>query len=74
MATPWTIITGKCGPLLEFMAQRLTHITCSLQLQINGYNSDLYRNSSEASKKPNGLVAIALLIQVRRGNDLHAAV
>lgn len=35
------------------------------QLQIIGYNSDLYQNMSDASNKANGLTAIALLIQVR---------
>lgn len=36
-----------------------------LQLQIIGYNSDLYQNMSDASSKANGLAGIALLIQVR---------
>ncbi len=34
------------------------------QIQILGYNSELYQNMSEASNKPNGVVGIALLIQV----------
>lgn len=34
------------------------------QIQIIGYNSDLYQTMNEASVKPNGLVGIALLVQV----------
>jgi hypothetical protein len=34
------------------------------QIQILGYNSELYQNMSEASNKPNGVVGVALLIQV----------
>lgn len=35
------------------------------QLQIMGFNTDLYKNMTEASKRPHGLVSISLLIQVR---------
>lgn len=35
-----------------------------LQLQMYGYNSDLYQNMSDALNKANGLAAISLLIQV----------
>ncbi|RWS10676.1 putative carbonic anhydrase-like protein 2, partial [Dinothrombium tinctorium] len=42
----------------------LDGISFPAELQIIGYNSDLYRNTSEASRKTNGLAAIALLIQI----------
>ncbi|GFV89194.1 hypothetical protein TNCV_4913931 [Trichonephila clavipes] len=34
------------------------------KLQIYGYNSDLYGNMSEASQMSQGLVAMALMIQI----------
>ncbi len=37
-----------------------------LQLQLHGYNSQLYRNFSEAATRAQGLVAISLLVQVRK--------
>ena len=43
----------------------LVSFTGSAQLQIMGFNTDLYKNMSEASKRPHGLVSISLLIQVR---------
>ena len=35
-----------------------------LQVQIIGFNSDLYSSVALAAKNPNGLVSISLLIQV----------
>ena len=35
-----------------------------LQVQILGYNSDLYDNETTASKLPHGLTAISVLLQV----------
>lgn len=34
------------------------------QLQLYGYNSQLYQNFSEAATRSQGLVAISLLVQV----------
>ncbi len=34
------------------------------QVQILGYNADLYENFTSASAGPNGLVGIAVLIEV----------
>lgn len=47
--------------LWHFSFSRSPH----LQLQIIGYNSDLYQNMTDAQNRANGLVGIALLIQVR---------
>lgn len=47
----------------------LTQCSFLSQLQIIGFNSDLYQNMSDASTKANGLVGVALLIQVR--NEVH---
>ncbi|RWS07471.1 carbonic anhydrase-related protein 10-like protein, partial [Dinothrombium tinctorium] len=41
------------------------------ELQIIGYNSDLYQNMSEASNKANGLVAIALLMQLGNSSNME---
>ena len=34
------------------------------QVQILGYNADLYDNETTASKSPHGLIAISVLLQV----------
>ncbi|KAK2712749.1 hypothetical protein QYM36_011444 [Artemia franciscana] len=34
------------------------------EIQIYGYNADLYRNGSEASHRPNGLVGVSILVQI----------
>lgn len=59
-----TLFSSFSTQYIHFNSESLFYLY-DIQLQIQGYNSDLYRNSSEASKKPNGLVSIALLIQVR---------
>ncbi|GFU38106.1 carbonic anhydrase-related protein 10 [Nephila pilipes] len=41
------------------------------ELQIYGYNSDLYGNMSEASQMSQGLVAIALMIQIGDPSNLE---
>ncbi|XP_015784735.1 carbonic anhydrase-related protein 10-like [Tetranychus urticae] len=46
-------------------------LTFPAELQIIGYNSDLYQNISDASNKANGLVAIALLIQVGNSSNME---
>ncbi|RWS30194.1 carbonic anhydrase-related protein 10-like protein, partial [Leptotrombidium deliense] len=41
------------------------------ELQIIGYNSDLYQNMSEAAHRSNGLVAIALLMQLGNSSNME---
>ncbi|XP_053201309.1 carbonic anhydrase-related protein 10-like [Panonychus citri] len=50
---------------------RIDGIPFPAELQIIGYNSDLYRNSSEASRKTNGLVGISVLIQIGDNPNLE---
>ncbi|XP_074600135.1 carbonic anhydrase-related protein 10-like isoform X2 [Brevipalpus obovatus] len=47
----------------------IDNVSFPAELQMIGYNSDLYHNISEASNKANGLVGIALLAQV--GSELN---
>lgn len=35
-----------------------------LQLQLYGYNAELYRNMSEAQHRAQGVVGVALMVQV----------
>lgn len=39
-----------------------------LQIQVYGFNAELYHNMSEAQHKSQGLVAISLMVQVSRRN------
>lgn len=39
---------------------------CLLQIQVYGFNAELYHNMSEAQHKSQGLVAISLMVQVSR--------
>ena len=40
------------------------------QIQIMGWNSDVYANRSEAIRSPHGLAMIGLLVQVRGVRDV----
>lgn len=43
----------------------LTFHVSLFQIQVYGYNAELYHNMSEAQHKSQGLVAISLMVQVR---------
>ena len=42
-----------------------------LQIQVYGFNAELYHNMSEAQHKSQGLVAISLMVQVNISSTLY---
>lgn len=57
------LIAAKINPDRLF-----PHVSLSLfQIQVYGYNAELYHNMSEAQHKSQGLVAISLMVQVSKG-------
>ena len=43
----------------------INHQTWPAELQLYGYNSQLYSNLSEAQEQPGGVVGVAVMLQVR---------
>ena len=45
---------------------RSKHVLC-VQMQLYGYNVDLYRNMSEAQHSSNGIVGVSVMMKVSEG-------
>ena len=43
----------------------VNHQTWPAEIQLYGYNSQLYNNLSEAQEQPGGVVGVAIMLQVK---------